>query len=239
MVMRWREKLKNAKGTSRLTVILAVLVLALALAVIIPSVRAYNRQGEAVACATALDTARRQLAAEYMLEGFEELSSEEAKDHITYVMNGWDDLCPGGGTVFLVRKEEPQGFDLFCGLHGPDGEQKTRLNAGYVLDQLRKALEKSRRDGEPYPETLTVNLNGKPLVCYLIDEETRFRTGTKMTEGVTGTVAYYGIVGHSDFGEGEDQEEGKIFYFSYADENHCAAWRVREGWTGDRLESRK
>ena len=28
-------------------------------------------------------------------------------------------------------------------------------------------------------------------------------------------------------------EDGALWYFSYADEAHCANWRADDGWTGD------
>lgn len=237
MKLPWRRKMQSAGGVSRLVAIVAVLVLAMALIVLFSSLKRYNEQGKAVACATALDTARRQLAADYMAGGFMELTDEEAKDFVSFVMNGWDDLCPGGGTVYLVRRDNGVKINLVCGLHGSDKKLRTWLNAEYVLKQLREALERSRQEGIPYPEFLTVTLNGKELRCELTDEETGFKYGTTVTEGVKGTVAYYGIIGHSSFGEGLDKE-GTLFYFSYADEDYCANWKLKEGWTGDSVSPR-
>ena len=48
-----------------------------------------------------------------------------------------------------------------------------------------------------------------------------------------GTVICYSITGHSDFGADSGLEEGQVWYFSYADEEHCANWKSDDGWSGD------
>ena len=44
--------------------------------------------------------------------------------------------------------------------------------------------------------------------------------------------AFYGLAGEGDFPV-EKVSAGDIFYFVYADEEHCAIWKANEGWTGD------
>ena len=68
-----------------------------------------------------------------------------------------------------------------------------------------------------------------------MDEPSGLKRGTRTTMGLekAGIVAYYSIVGHSDFGADSAKKEGEIWYFSYADEDHCANWTYREQWTGD------
>ena len=48
-------------------------------------------------------------------------------------------------------------------------------------------------------------------------------------------MAFYGLAGEGDFPAGEEAkvEAGDIFYFVYADEEHCAIWKANDGWTGD------
>ena len=182
--------------------VLLVLVIVLAITSLIPSYKKYQDQGKKLACDTALDTARRQLASNFMLNGFENGSAEDAKAFVTYVMNGWDDLCPAGGSVYVVPKaNSPMDWEIICGLHCSDSRLCTRLNAYNVRDQLREALLKERNKGNPFPESLP--------------------------------YAYYSVVGHSDFGADSGMKEGQMWYFAYADEEHCANWSYHDEWTGD------
>ena len=228
------SKLHNRRGMSRLVMILLILIIVLAITSMIPTYLKYQRMGKVVACATALDSARRQLAADFMLDGFVNGKAEDAKDVVAYAMNGWDDLCPDGGTVYIVRNEDSElEWDVVCGLHDKDSKRCTRLNADYVLDQLREALRQEQLLGNPYPESLTYTLHHVEHTAYLVDEATNLKRGTRLTEGYDGIVAFYSIVGHSDFGADSWSKEGEIWYFSYADEEHCATWSSRDMWTGD------
>ena len=135
------QKLNSERGISWLIAIMLVLVIILAVTSMIPSYRKYQEQGMRVACGTALDTARRQLAANFMLNGFENESAEKAKEFVTYVMNGWDDLCPAGGDVYIVPKaDSPMDWEIICGLHCSDSKLRTRLNAYNVREQLKEVL---------------------------------------------------------------------------------------------------
>ena len=40
------------------------------------------------------------------------------------------------------------------------------------------------------------------------------------------------LAGEGDFPV-EKVSAGDIFYFVYADEDHCAIWKANDGWTGD------
>ncbi|MBQ9543818.1 MAG: hypothetical protein IJV00_01670 [Clostridia bacterium] len=235
MTQRLKNKLKSRSGMSRLVAILLVAVAVIAVIVIgIPVVRYYNEESQKIGCNTALDTAYRQYVDHYLANG-NKLDRDETKEVITFVMNGWDDLCPGGGNVYIVADDEKEEgmFRLVCGLHGKDEKERTRLNAGYVLDTLRELLAEKQKNGEKYPESITMTLNGKKLECLLTDEPTGIRRGTSTTGGLEGTVAYYSIVGHSDFGKDSGMEEGGIWYLSFADENYCAEWKFAQSWSGD------
>ena len=228
-----QKKLHNSRGFSRLAVLLCALILVLLVAVLLPAIRHYRFQADTVACASALDTARRQLSADFLLRT-ERSSAAEAKDYVRCVMDGWDDLCPAGGTCYLVRqKDGGMEWDLVCGLHGADRKKCTRLNGDYLLSRLREELRSQRLLGNPYPETLTAEVNGRRLTAKLVDEETGLWRGTSATVGTKGKILAYGIAGHSDFGRDCGIPEGEICYFSYADEEHCANWSAWEGWTGD------
>ena len=234
MDTKLRSKLHSKSGISWLVAILLLAVIVLSITAMIPSYRRYQEKGKAVACATALDTARRQLASDFMIGGFENGKAEEAKGFVSKVMNGWDDLCPDYGTVYIVKRtdDSPMDWDIVCGLHCSDKKLCTRLNADYVLGQLREALKTAQDEGIDYPESLTYTLHGKTRKAYLVDQSTGLKRGTSTTEGYDGIVAFYSIVGHSDFGAGKGTD-GKLWYFSYADEKYCANWSSNDGWTGD------
>lgn len=228
-------KLRSSRGISWLIAILLVAVIVLAITCMIPTYRRYQEQAKTLACATALDTARRQLSSDFMLGGFENGKAEEAKNFVGMVMNGWDDLCPDYGSVYIIRVNDPKkalNWDIVCGLHNADKKLCTRLNAENVRDQLREALRSAQGEGNKYPTSLQYKLHGKTRTAYLVDEQTPLKRGTSTTEGYDGIVAYYSIVGHSSFGEGKGKD-GEIWYFSYADELHCANWSTDKEWTGD------
>ena len=229
-----RGKLHSRRGIMWITALLLILVIVMAVITMIPGYQEYQRKGKTVACATALDSARRQLAANFMLDGFVNGSDEDAKALVAAVMNGWDDLCPDGGTVYIVpRTDSELAWDVVCGLHCSDSKYRTRLNSDYVLDQLREALRVAQVNGEPFPESLKFTLHHKTHTAYLVDAPSGLKRGTRTTEGQEGIVAYYSVVGHSDFGADSGMKEGALWYFSYADEDHCANWSYHDSWTGD------
>ena len=233
MEKRRRTKLNQNRGIARLVVILAVLALVLVAAALYPVIQHYRFRADALGCLAGLDTARRQLAAEYLFEG-ENSSAEQARDYVGFVMAGWDDLCPGGGTTYIVPKDDSElAWDVVCGLHGQDRKQCTRLNADYVLEQLREELRTAQVLGTTYPERMTVMLHHKPLEALITEEDTGLRRGTRATVGAKGTLVSYAIAGYSDFGTGRGVPVGEISWFSYADEEHCANWSAWDGWTGD------
>ena len=228
------SKLHNERGLSWIIAVLLVLVIVLAITSLIPSYKKYQDQGKKLACATALDTARRQLASNFMLNGFDNGSAEEAKAFVTYVMNGWDDLCPAGGSVYVVPKaNSPMDWEIICGLHCSDSRLCTRLNAYNVRTQLQEALLKERNKGNPFPESLPYTLHSKPYTAWLTDADVGLKRGTRLTEGQEGIVAYYSVVGHSDFGADSGMKKGEMWYFTFADEEHCANWSYHDEWTGD------
>ena len=226
-------KLHRNRGIARLVVILAVLALILLAAALYPAIQHFRFRADALGCLAGLDTARRQLADEYLFMG-ENSSAEEARDYVGFVMAGWDDLCPGGGTTYIVPNEDSElAWDVVCGLHGSDRKQCTRLNADYVLEQLREELRSAQVLGTKYPEKMTVSLHHKPLEALITEEDTGLRRGTRATVGAEGTLVSDAIAGYSDFGTGRGVPTGEISWFSYADEEHCANWSAWGGWTGD------
>ena len=240
MKKKLRAKLNSRRGISRLAGIMIALIIALVIAILIPIGLKYRRQAKIYSCYTGLDTARRQLASHFMFEGFENDKAEAAKEWVGFVMNGWDDLCPEGGDVYVVPKGDSElDWDVVCGLHCKDKRLCTRLNAYNVREQLRDALLKEQAKGNMYPETLPFTLHHKEYIAQLVDESTGLRRGTRLTMGreEDGIVAFYSIVGHSDYGASSGMKEGEIWYFSYADEEHCANWNYKEQWTGDSYDN--
>ena len=240
MKTKLREKLNSRRGISRLIAIMLALILVLVIVILIPVGLKYRRQAKIYACYTGLDTARRQLAGNFMFNGFENDKAEEAKEFVAFVMNGWDDLCPEGGDVYVVPKGDSElDWEIVCGLHCKDKRLCTRLNAYNVREQLRNALLKEQAKGNMYPETLPFTLHHKEYTAELVDESTGLRRGTRTTMGreKDGIVAYYSIVGHSDYGKDSGMKEGEIWYFSFADEEHCANWTYKEQWTGDSYDN--
>lgn len=236
MIARARQRLVDRRGSSKLVSILCILVILAVLVFLAPYAIQYFKESNRTACMTALDSARRQMAADYMLSS----GVATAQGTNAYVLKGRDDLCPSGGTVY-VREIEPDTqngvpFELVCGLHNPDTKLCTRLNAGYVLAQVGDAVASQQLIGIPFPESVKVSLNGKEYTAVLVDEETGIRSGTDTIKELSGTVIYYSIVGHTEFGKDSGLSEGEVWYFSFADENHCANWSSKKSWTGDSYE---
>ena len=238
-------KLRNNRGDmNRLVALLLVLVVIMLAVVAMPFFQWMRDQAELHACEAGLDTAWRKMAEDFMMN--DSITTQDVKKSVGYAMNGWDDMCPGGGKVYLITtrtNNDSAGdkaggklpYELVCGKHDRDSKRRTRLNADDILRQLETALFELRRNGEEYPESITVTYNSKPLTAVLVDEDMGLKRGTSTTSGLENeeAVAYYSIAGHSDFGEDSGAKEGEIWYFSFADELHCANWRSNDGWTGD------
>lgn len=235
------KKLNTTRGISRLMAILLVLVIVMCVVVSIPTARYYWREYRAGACAAGLDTARRRLAEQFMYGSYSQ-SAREAKEAVAYAMVGWDDLCPSGGKVYLVETEtgDPP-YDLVCGYHDPDANLRTRLNSGYVLEQLQDALLRAEREDQPIPDTITFRLNGKRWKAWRTDSRCDFKWGTDIARGLEklDAAAYYGVAGQGDFTAGHGVEEGEICYFTFAERYSFATWRAGDGWTGGAYAARK
>jgi len=221
----FRRKLHSERGLSRLVAILLALTLVMLVVVGIPVYRHYKAIADEIGCMAALDTAWRQTAVDYLANN-QNPTAQEVKDVVTYAMDGWDDLCPGGGTVYVVETDESDTtglpYKLVCGIHGDDAKERTRLNAGYALELLGDALHAERLQGNETPDSLTVTLNGKELKAERLEEANGLRRGTSATLGYEGTVAYFTL-----------DAAGAVNWFVYADKDHAAVWRDINGWTGD------
>lgn len=230
-IMKTARKLSGSRGIAAAVVVLAVLVLVLAVAVLVPVYREYRYQAQMIGCVSSLKSANDQLAIETITGG--DITADQAQAIVTRAMDGWDDLCPGGGTPYLIENEdEGARWMVVCGLHDKDTKRRTRLNASNVLAQIRQQADMARKLGSPVPEEISVRLNGKTYQAVLTEQETGLKRGTRTTSGIKGTVICYGVSGCGAFSD-SPQPDGSICYFSFGDEDHCAIWHVQEGWTGD------
>ena len=231
------QKLHSRSGVAWLIGLAALAVLILLFIVLLPTIQHYRYEAGEAGCIASLDTARRQLANESMLLG-QVSKASEARDYVASVMPGWSDLCPGGGTTYIVPTDESDPrWTVICGMHGTDRKQCTRLNADYVLSQLRENLKKARDEGEEYPETLTYFLNGKTRKATLVHADPGVKRGTNSTMDMKGTVAFYTIRGAGESEDllkyGKSLKTGEISNFWFADEEYCAIWHTAAGWSGD------
>jgi len=210
--------------------ILLALIGVMLVIIAIPAWNAYRLQAEIIGCEQALKSARDGLIIEY-LSRWEEGSVQQAMATLDEVMPARANICPAGGTVYLLKNELGI-YEPLCGLHDPDKKQRVRLNASRAMDLLAEGRRKALREEGAEPESVTVQLNGKPLECVRVTQVQPLRRGTGTTDGFEGVVAFYGLAGEGSFAP-EGVKKGEICYFVYADENHCAIWRSDDGWTGD------
>ena len=213
-----------------------MLILAAVLVVIvsIPLYFYFRSTWREIECMTSLKSAKDQMIEEFLFTAGE-LDIEDAKSHVGYVMNGWDDLCPGGGIVYIVKDDDPNAetpYKLVCGIHGEDAKERTRLNANYVFKRVNEAVEAAAVNGEAIPDTVTVNLNGEDLVAKLVTEDQKVKRGTYTSDYDDENVAFYGVEGNGSFSD-TGVADGKVCYFAFADKDYCANWTYLRSWTGD------
>lgn len=224
-----KQKIQKENGVSRIVVILMVLIGIMLILISIPVYQYYRNRAEELGCASALNTANHQLSIAYLSDGT--FTKEKAKEMVIIAMDGWDDLCPGGGTPYIVENDSDEvPWHVVCGKHERDTRERTRLNAACVLEQIEKQVYSAQIQGELYPQSVRVTVNSKEYEALLTDEERNFEHGAAAMSGVESMVIYYALVGHSEFGSDSGLQPGEVWYFSYADENHCATWSSRDGW---------
>lgn len=221
---------RSRGGVNRVVVVLLALIAVMLVIIALPSWDSFRDRSERIACEQALKSARDGLIIDYF-DNWQTGSVEDAMQTLDAVMPARANICPSGGTVYLIRDENGI-FEPVCGLHDEDAKRRTRLNASRALTLLDEALKKARKRTGEEPESLEVSLNGQPLVIERVDAAPRLRRGTASTNGYEGVVAFYGLAGEGDFADVK-AKEGSICYFIYADEDHCASWRLNDGWTGE------
>jgi len=228
-------KLRSIRGgVNRLVAILLVLIAIMLVVVLLPAWDDLRLLSQRLSCEQAMKSAKDGLIIEY-LGRFKEGSVEDAMNTLDQVMVARPNICPAGGEVYLIKNSEGI-YEPLCGLHDRNARRRTRLNASRALELLREGRRKALRGSKGVePEAVDITLNSKPLSCKRVPKVQKLRRGTATTDGFDGVVAFYGLAGEGDFPAGEDAkvEAGDIFYFVYADEEHCAIWKANDGWTGD------
>ena len=228
MKHRVKRKLNSIPGLARIHVILIVIIAVLVVIIAIPLVKTYIYHGEWLLCADSLRVVNGVLTVESIGEG-EDIPLDAAEGVLSATLPGRDDYCPAGGTVYFTEQDNNI-WKAVCGKHDSDHALRTRLNAAYVLSQLREELREALRDGA-IPDKLTVRFNSSLYECRLVTEETGITRGTSSTRGYSGTVIFYGISGTGEF-EDNSAGEAQICYLCFADEDYSASWSATKGWTG-------
>ena len=226
---RVQSKISSVHGLARIHVVLAVLIIILVVIISIPTVKAYKYHGDWLLCADSLRVVNGALTVDFLENDLKSKSLTDSEDALEAILPGREDYCPAGGTVYFVRQENGT-WKAICGAHDSDHAERTRLNAVYVLSQLREELPKAQLE-EKIPESMEVKLNGRTYTCKLTEKDPGIRRGTSTTKGYSGTVIFYGIAGVGEF-ENSSAEEGTIAFFSFADEDNNANWSAENGWSG-------
>ena len=218
-------------GITRAAAILLALIAVMLGIIAIPSWKVFRYRSEKTACVQAMKSARDGLIIEFLYR-WKPGTVEEAMVTLDEVMPARPNICPSGGTVYLIRGDNGI-YEPVCGLHDDDKKLRVRLNATRAKDLLTQGLREARWDLREEPESVEIELNGKPLECVRVQEEQNLRRGTATTNGFKGLVCFYGIAGDGSFAVSRNAKKGEISYFVYADEDHCALWRADDGWAGD------
>ena len=227
-------KLRDVRGISRAVVIMLILVAVMLAVVSVPVYLHYRGVWRELKCMTSLKSANDQMIEEFLFSAGD-LDIEAAKSHVGYVMNGWDDLCPGGGIVYIVKNDDPNArmpYKLVCGIHGEDAKERTRLNANYLYKKVCERVNYDLLQGLPIPESVTVNMNGEDVTARLVTEDQNVKRGTKYYDYDSDVVAYYGVAGNGSFTD-TGADDGTVCYYAYLDPDHFAVWTSRNWWSGD------
>lgn len=217
-------------GISRAAVILLVLIAVMLVVIAIPNWNSFRKRSAAYGCRLSLNTAGDAISIETIMGG-EALTVGESREIIARSMPGRDRLCPSGGDVYFLSREDGT-YDLVCGLHAEDTKLRAKLNAVRAKTLAERELARRLAVDGALPETLTITINGGELTCVFVDEAVPLRRGTKLSGDYEGIVAFFGVEGAGgwrDTGAAEDE----LCYFLYADEDWCAKWNPRDDWTGD------
>ena len=217
MLPALRRKLNNSGEISLVVVIALLIVIALAVVILMPYIRGWLHHGATDGCDLALRKTKDVLR--YEFGASTELDMERAKE----VLRTQGSFCPGGGEFYLVEApDSPGGVTVVCGLHDTDTLRRTTLNAENAIGQLRAVLKDAKERQRPLPDAVEITLNSKSFRAERVEKEPGITRGTYLTPGVEGTLIYYIL-----------NDDGELTFFCYADEDHCARWRLGAGWIGE------
>ena len=219
----------DRRGITRAAGIVLALIVVMLVLIAIPGWKVFRYRSEKTGCDQGMKTATDGLIIDYLFEN-KAAEEEDAMVLLDDFMPGRTNICPAGGNVYLVKSVNDI-YKTVCGRHDSDRKERARLNATYAKRLLVDQLRYDRRVSETEPETVTIPMNGDPLVCTRVQTKSTLHRGTKTTKDFEGIVCFYGIAGDGIFPVG-DLEEGEICYFLYADEDYCAIWNADDGWTG-------
>ena len=227
MRRKWKQR---RGGVNPVVAILLALIAVMLVLIAIPGWKVFRYRSEKTACEQAMKSARDGLIIDYLAH-FETGSVQQAMQTLDEVLPERANICPSGGTVYLVRDVNGI-YEPLCGLHDSDTRRRARLNASRALELLREGLRHARRESDAEPESVEITLNGKPLECARVQQAPTIRRGTKSSDDYEGVVAFYGLAGEGAFVDAAART-GEICFFLYADEDHSAVWRASDGWTGE------
>ncbi len=216
---------RNNKGMTRAAALLIVLIVIMGSAIAYQAWLKYQERVDTTACNVSLDRADRELRYDYLAD-FDEKTTEEAVAIVTQV-DGRESLCPAGGTVYAVKRDDGVPIQEFaCGLHDSDTKERTRLNGTYAKKLLEDALHIEVTLGKK-PDVIPVTLNSTTYSAERVEKDTGIVRGSGATVDLKkGTYIYF-------MADGDE-----VTYFAYVDDNHAAVWHKEDGWRGDSYSTR-
>ena len=110
-----KSKHIDNRGVSRIIVIMTIAVIALTIPIIWGIWKSFETDAERKECDIAIKSAQRKLVDEYLMNP--DMTLEEAEDVATSEIRSLDDTCPAGGKYVVVKKEDGNGYRIYCTLH--------------------------------------------------------------------------------------------------------------------------
>jgi hypothetical protein len=199
--------------------LLVFVVLILAVMVILPLIQNRENKAEGYACTLAIRRAQDAVLVEFLSDP--ELTEQQAYVVVDQSKLAREDLCPSGGTYFLVPISGGS-WRVTCGLHEEDTKLRTQINAAYVLETVQNQLAARRRSEMSIENDLIISLNGKALDVKLLAGDNGLRRGTDYSIDFDGVVSFFSL-----------NAANEVNWFVYADANHAAVWKPSTGWSGD------
>ena len=210
------EKDQSIRG---LLWLLVFVILILAVMVILPLIQNRENKAESYACTLAIRRAQDAVLVEFLSNP--EITEQQAYVVVDESKLAREDLCPSGGTYFLVPIAGGS-WRVTCGLHEEDTKLRTQINASYILETVQSQLAARRRAEMKIENDLIINVNGKALDVKLLAGDNGLRRGTDYSIDFDGVVSFFSL-----------NAAGEVNWFVYADENHAAVWKLNSGWSGD------